>query len=357
MWVGAFLYGVVSAASLPLGAVVGLLLSPVEPLLVANIIAFGAGCLLFAVTVELYGEQLLHIEKHDHKEGLLEMALCLGAAVVGSCLYIALNRWVEGMEGGPEEGQKPPVEAETRPVRKGVEGAEKLAALTKKMSPRTGMGSALSVAAKLKKTASAKTRMKYGIPQHAEDKSGSALALGMLAGIMADGIPEAILIGFLASKGNISTMFIVSLFIANFPESFSSASLMKEHQTFSTAAILGLWALPCFMTGSLAALACYFVPVEAHELSIVQIIAALIEGLAGGMMLAMIASVMLPQAFNMAKEEKQKGVQDELPSWAHGGDVPGVFCVCGFLLAVGLKVYGGAQEAAAGGHAHGHGLF
>merc|ERR1719281_2128389 len=194
--------------------------------------------------------------------------------------------------------------------------------------------------------------MKYGIPAHAEE-SGSALALGMLAGIMADGIPEAILIGFLASKGSISTMFIVSLFIANFPESFSSASLMKEHATFSTAAIIALWALPCAMTGSLAALACYFVPVEAHALSIVQITAAVIEGLAGGMMLAMIASVMLPQAFNMAKEEKAKGSKDSLPIWAHGGDVPGVFCVCGFLLAVGLKVYGGAQEAGDHGH-HGH---
>jgi zinc transporter ZupT len=323
----------------------------VEPLVVANIIAFGAGCLLFAVTVELYGEQLLHIEMHAHREGLLEMALCLGAAVVGACLYIALNRWVEGMEGGPEEGVKPPVESETRPVRKGVEAAEKLSAIAKKMSPRDKM---TGIAARLKTKAQSKQRMKYGIPAHAEDKSGSSLALGMLAGIMADGIPEAILIGFLASKGNISIMFIVSLFIANFPESFSSASLMKEHQTFSTMAIIALWALPCVMTGSLAALACYFVPVEAHDLSVVQIIAALIEGLAGGMMLAMIASVMLPQAFNMAKEEKQKGVKDELPSWAHGGDVPGVFCVCGFLLAVGLKVYGGAQEAEA--HA-GHGHF
>merc|ERR1719387_985754 len=115
------------------------------------------------------------------------------------------------------------------------------------MSPRMAAG-ALSVAAKLKANAQSKTRQKYGIPTHAEDKSGSSLALGMLAGIMADGIPEAVLIGFLASKGKISTMFIVSLFIANFPESFSSASPMKEHQTFSTVAIIGLWALPCFMT-------------------------------------------------------------------------------------------------------------
>jgi zinc transporter ZupT len=349
LWVSAFLYGVVSAASLPIGAVVGVLLSPVDPLMVANIIAFGAGCLLFAVTVELYGEQLLHLEMHDHKEGMMEMGICLVAAVVGACTYIALNRWVEGMEGGPEEGEKAPNEPETRPVRKGVEGAEKMAALAKKLTPRKD--SVGSIAARLKSNAASKARMKYGIPAHTEDKGGSSLALGMLAGILADGIPEAILIGFLSSKGNISTMFIVSLFIANFPESFSSASLMKEHATFSTVAIIALWGLPCIMTGSLAALACYFVPVEAHELSVVQITAAVIEGLAGGMMLSMIASVMLPQAFNMAKEEKQKGAKDALPSWAHGGDVPGVFCVCGFLLAVGLKVYGGAAEAG-GGHGH-----
>lgn len=69
LWMSAFLYGLVSAASLPIGAIVGIALSPVEPLAVANIIAFGSGCLLFAVTVELYGEQLMHLEEHNHQEG------------------------------------------------------------------------------------------------------------------------------------------------------------------------------------------------------------------------------------------------------------------------------------------------
>merc|ERR1719197_2374553 len=120
---------------------------------------------------------------------------------------------------------------------------------------------------------------------------------------------------------------------------------MHEHQTFSKTAIIGMWTIPCVMTGTLAALAAYCIPGNMQDSLEVEVTAAVIEGLAGGMMLAMIASVMLPQAFNMAKEEKQKGSKDDLPTWAHGGDVPGVFCVCGFLLAVGLKVYGGAQEA------------
>merc|ERR1719424_1859248 len=112
--------------------------------------------------------------------------------------------------------------------------------------------------------------------------------------------------------------------------------------------ILALWTFPCVMTGSLAALACYLVPHESHGLFIVKISGALIEGLAGGMMLAMIASVMLPQAYNMAKEavnpfDQMLTQNDPKKQLHHGGDVPGVLCVCGFLTAVGLKVLGGVM--------------
>ena len=78
----------------------------------------------------------------------------------------------------------------------------------------------------------------------------------------------------------------------------------------------------------------------------VEVTAAVIEGLAGGMMLAMIASVMLPQAFNMAKEaENPFNKLDPEAKNHHGGDIPGVACVAGFLLAVALKVLGGVLES------------
>merc|ERR1719269_158909 len=77
------------------------------------------------------------------------------------------------------------------------------------------------------------------------DQAAKTLAFGMFVGVLADGLPEAILIGFLASSGKLSLMFVLSLFIANFPESFSSASLMKQHNTFSTCQIMSLWTFPC----------------------------------------------------------------------------------------------------------------
>merc|ERR1719161_2262542 len=77
--------------------------------------------------------------------------------------------------------------------------------------------------------------------------SASTLAFGMFVGVLADGLPEAILIGFFASAGKLSLMFILSLFIANFPESFSASSIMAENQTFSSATIVAMWTVPCVL--------------------------------------------------------------------------------------------------------------
>merc|ERR1719316_1109085 len=114
----------------------------------------------------------------------------------------------------------------------------------------------------------------------------ATLALGMFVGVMADGLPEAVLIGFLASAGKLSMMFILSLFIANFPESFSASSIMAENQTFSSMTIVAMWTVPCVLPALLAAAACYCVPEDVQGLRAVE----------------MIAAVMLPEAFNMAKK-------------------------------------------------------
>jgi hypothetical protein len=338
-------------------------MSPVDPYFVALIIAFGAGCLMFAVTVELYGEQLMHLEEHKHKEGVMEVIICLVAALAGSLAYITLNRWVESMEG---EGEKEDGhDEETRVITKGIEHSEHVPARNplkdveavgdRNTPPQSSRAKKHWM--KVKTTVKVHKmhimsrkglRMKYGTPTNSSG-GASSLALGMLAGIVADGVPESVLIGFLATGGKLSFMFIVSLFIANFPESFSSASLMQEHQTFSKTAIIGMWTLPCVMTGGLAALAAYLIPANMQDELEVEVTAAVIEGLAGGMMLAMIASVMLPQSFNMAKEAENpfnKLVPEEKSH--HGGDIPGVACVAGFLLAVAMKVLGGVLESVPG---------
>jgi hypothetical protein len=363
-------YGFMSALSLPVGAVMGIMMSPVDPYFVALIIAFGAGCLMFAVTVELYGEQLMHLEMHRHKEGVVEVIICLVAALIGSLAYISLNRWVESMEGGEEEDGH---DEESRVITKGIEHGGEHSSPRNPLKGKETVGQKthtppqshrasknwgkIKIGVKLQKLhimTRKGSRMKYGTPTSGHSGGGASLALGMLAGIVADGVPESVLIGFLATGGKLSTMFIVSLFIANFPESFSSASIMQEHETFSKWAIIGMWTIPCVMTGSLAALAAFLIPADMHDSVEVEITAAVIEGLAGGMMLAMIASVMLPQAFNMAKEAVNpfNKLTPEAKNH-HGGDIPGVACVAGFLLAVAMKVLGGVLEDAPSVDTHG----
>lgn len=351
----ALVFGLLSALSLPLGALLGILLSPVDPFLVANIISFGAGSLIFAVTVELYGDQLMHLHRSQY-EGTAEIIICLIAALFGAVGYILLNRAVEQLEGGePDSARDDEIRAMVHAEhaeRGEAEGASLLARddsapkdehvghgpSAKSASSRWGR---VRAAVKFSKLHCA-VKLRHGTA--GGEGNARTLALGMLAGILADGIPEAVLIGFLASEGHLSIMFVTSLFVANFPESFSSASLMSEQGAFSWYAVLAMWTFPCIMTGVLAGIACWAIPPWAHATVTVRVVAAIIEGLAGGMMLTMISSVMLPQAFNMAKDNpvwspwKGKVKTDE----HHGGDVPGVFCVCGFLVAVALKVLGGA---------------
>merc|ERR1719163_1544978 len=64
----------------------------------------------------------MHLEEHKHKEGVLEVIICLIAALAGSLAYITLNRWVESMAG--EEGGEAGHDEESRVITKGIEHAE-----------------------------------------------------------------------------------------------------------------------------------------------------------------------------------------------------------------------------------------
>lgn len=64
-----------------------------------------------------------------------------------------------------------------------------------------------------------------------------------------DGIPEAILIGLLAIQHRMSMAFIVSVFVSNFPEAMSCASLSK-HKGMRDLHIMLMWSWLCLMTGT-----------------------------------------------------------------------------------------------------------
>merc|ERR1719379_2113096 len=93
VWQEALLFGIISSLSLPIGALLGQWLSPVEDYIVAALVAFGGGALLFAVTVELYGHAL-HEVAHG-KLGYTEMCTTVACALLGALLYLYLNKFME----------------------------------------------------------------------------------------------------------------------------------------------------------------------------------------------------------------------------------------------------------------------
>ena len=83
----AFFWGIVSAISLPLGAWIGLVVKPGKKIRSA-LMAFGAGALLFALTIELFGRGLEHGREH----GNVVIYFAIGGAIAGGLLFDLLNQ-------------------------------------------------------------------------------------------------------------------------------------------------------------------------------------------------------------------------------------------------------------------------
>ncbi len=144
---------------------------------------------------------------------------------------------------------------------------------------------------------------------HSAKRSGGNVALAIWLGIALDGIPESLIIGGSMEGTQISLALIGGLFLANFPESLSSAVVMKK-QGSSGLLIIGMWCSLMVLTAVGAAYGNVFIADAPHALH------GLLEGMAAGAMLAMIAQTMLPEAYD------------------HGGWLTGLMTVSGFLAAI-----------------------
>lgn len=157
-------------------------------------------------------------------------------------------------------------------------------------------------------------------------------ALKMYAVLLVDGIPEGILMGFLAAEGFLSTTLVLSFFIANFPEAFAGGVLMQRGG-FHRWQIVGLWGGLMLIIGLLAGVSCHLLLMvdpefsgETHTPFEIQILVSVIEGLAGGAMISGIAGTMLPEAY----ERRNK------TGWMISSG--GFLCTIGFLTSVGIKI-------------------
>jgi zinc transporter ZupT len=142
-------------------------------------------------------------------------------------------------------------------------------------------------------------------------------SMAIWLGIMLDGIPESIVIGSsLLLHPTMSLSLLAGLFISNFPEALSSSVGMRG-QRMSNQKILMMWSSIMIVAG----IGAFFGNVLFENVS--PLIFALVDGMAAGAMLTMIAETMLPEAFHI------------------GGSVTGLSALAGFLATLLFKVIGG----------------
>jgi CRP-like cAMP-binding protein len=120
----------------------------------------------------------------------------------------------------------------------------------------------------------------------------SSAPLAILCGSLIDNIPESLVIGMTATDNHVGISFLLAVFISNFPEALSSSSGMKQAGTQSRQ-ILGLWIGVVLLSGICAVLGSWF------QASAPPMLMALVQAIAGGAILAMLASTMMPEAYEL----------------------------------------------------------
>ncbi|MBN1622698.1 MAG: cyclic nucleotide-binding domain-containing protein [Endomicrobiales bacterium] len=157
---------------------------------------------------------------------------------------------------------------------------------------------------------------KMVMPNESDIKEAASLhknaPLAIWLGILLDGIPESLVIGSSILQHSVSISLLAGLFISNFPEAMSSSVEMKK-QKYPFGKIFWMWTSLMVITGIGAFIGNIFF-VEAP-----QFLFSIVNGMAAGAMLTMIAETMLPEAYYK------------------GGAITGFSTLLGFLAAIFFK--------------------
>jgi len=299
----ALLFGLASALSLTIGALLGVKMAPISKEATARWLAFGAGALVYAVATQLYGNHLfalLAVSRRygpfdkgcvkDHgvsvcDEMLWNLVVQMLAGLLGAGFYIVLARSLESFSPAEVE---PPLPSSTFETTVRAERGQ----------PAKGS------------RCETLTDLPTGI--------GTNIALCMWLGMLLDSIPEAIMLGLMTNRHRISFGLLFGIFLANFPAAFSGSSILQE-QGVSDVTIVLLWSSIFVSTGLIAMTASAVMP-ESYPSELfsrgILHVTACAEGLAGGAMLAMMSTAMLPAAY--------RGVKNEA----------GIYFVFGFVISV-----------------------
>ncbi|MEB3161526.1 MAG: cyclic nucleotide-binding domain-containing protein [Synechocystis sp.] len=116
--------------------------------------------------------------------------------------------------------------------------------------------------------------------------------MAILVGTLFDNIPEAMVIGMNTHVSHLGGAFLFAVFISNFPEALSSSFGMKQ-AGISNHRILTVWFGAVLVSG-LTAILGYLIRDNS-----IPLIVALAQAIAGGGILAMLTSTMMPEAYEL----------------------------------------------------------
>lgn len=118
----------------------------------------------------------------------------------------------------------------------------------------------------------------------------STSGLGIFIGTIMDTLPESAMIGMsLIGGGSVSFALVISIFISNLPEGISSTVGLQKNG-YSKKKIIFLWALVVFFSAVSSWLG---VMLESAS----DTIKAIMSAFAGGAIISMVASTMMPEAY------------------------------------------------------------
>jgi zinc transporter ZupT len=296
----ALMFGLFSALSMPIGAVLGVMFAPMRKAVIAKWLAFGAGALVFAVATQIYGDSLFALVALSRRYGPFDQgcAMVQGrnictekfwgmiqqilAGIGGAFLYVVLERWIRkwfSEERGFKDGRWDYDFGTTRHPSFDYDDDDVRAS--------TG-------------------------------RNQRSIALAMWAAMLLDSIPESLMLGFMTNHHQLRFGFLFAIFLSNFPEAFSSAGILHTER-MSICLTCSLWSSVFIITGIVAMLGSLMAS-EVSDANMFpmnfQLLEGFAQGVSGGMMLAMMSVVMLPEAYKGA------------------GSIAGVYFVCGFGFSV-----------------------
>ncbi|HEU4426015.1 MAG TPA: ZIP family zinc transporter [Pilimelia sp.] len=161
------------------------------------------------------------------------------------------------------------------------------------------------------------SRMGYQSRKSIAGVAPAASGLAILLGVILDGIPESAVIGLtLLDGGEVGLAMLVAVFISNVPEAIAATTSLRA-SGWSLRRLFALWTVTAVGSG-LASAAGYGLLADASGS-----VLAFVLAFAGGAILAMLSTTMMPEAYE------------------HAGRTVGLVTTFGFALAFAINWYSG----------------